>query len=190
MIPVASCAVLLSIASLTVGRPLPLTQLNHPVIAPGQIGTLAIRIPHYEGSNTNYVGYSAEVTHFSPRQSGYRALAVECPPRFLSNMYSEARGAACYRNDSSPHPSAVMFVTTLNEDAPAGVTHLPEGLRVFDLSAPSGNQYPLRLYSPERRTSQASIQDRGCSAACPGRQAQGLQCPPLTLGRIRPSVRG
>lgn len=41
-IPVASCAVLLSIASAAIGRPLPLTQLNHPVISPGQTGTPAV----------------------------------------------------------------------------------------------------------------------------------------------------
>lgn len=142
-----SLAVLLSISCAAIARPAPGTQINYPVIEPGQSRTLAIRIPAYEGSTKNYVGYSVAVTDAAPNVSGFRATSVECPPGFKSNVYYQNRGAVCYLTDGRAHPSDVMFVTLLNENAPEGHTELAEGIRVYDPAFPGMDRYPLHLYS-------------------------------------------
>ncbi|WP_369038733.1 hypothetical protein [Stenotrophomonas maltophilia] len=147
MVRIACCLMLVSAAVVAAASPLPppLQQVDHPVLAVGDVGQFRVRVPAYPGGQGR-VSYAAHaLAPGSDIDRGYRFIAVECAEGFTPRVHYEDRGVVCSRIGQAPHAAFEMVVTVVNTGALDGETVMEHGLAglVYD----AGTVFsPWRIY--------------------------------------------
>lgn len=115
-------------ATSTQAAPLPLWQLDYPVLAMGESGKMRLQIPSSAGGlgSEDYGAWS--IDRETGAESGYRFIAVECPSGFRPAHFDNGAFVLCYRVDGKPHAAVEMVVHVLNVNATEGETVMKHGL--------------------------------------------------------------
>lgn len=141
-----SCGLLLCLlAPAAFAGPPPLRQLDHPVLAVGDIGRFRVQVSAYAGGQGR-VSYAAHaLMPGTDDDPGYRFIAAECGEGFTPYVHYNDRGVVCSRFGEAPHAAFEMVVTVLNVGAADGETVMPEGLGalVYDIGSAVA---PWRIY--------------------------------------------
>lgn len=123
------CAFACLIATPAAAAPPPPRQLDHPVLAVGDVGRFRVGVPGHAGGAGSAAHAAFALMPGSSEDRGLRFFAVECPEGFLGNVHYEDRGVVCYRHDGAGYAPFEMVVHVLNTGATEGETLMPQGLR-------------------------------------------------------------
>jgi hypothetical protein len=129
-------------------QPLPVLQLDFPVLAPGEEGTMRLQIPPDNGMHNgiHYYLYAVEQVEGGV-DSGYRFSYPRCPPGFRRFNFLDGEFVSCYFPvGRAPHPAGEMIVNVKNVNAPAGELVMRNGILATYSFVPGGTWSPWRAY--------------------------------------------
>lgn len=124
--------------------PLPILQLDYPVLEVGEVGFITVQVPPYAGpsGSQSYAFYmKRQNDEYDP---GYRLLFAQCPRGFSPRYYNSTE-AECYRIKGGPHPAFEMVLEIENVGAVDGETYLPTAM-ISSIDGVGRIAAPLRLY--------------------------------------------
>ena len=123
--------------------PMPMMQLDFPVLAVGESGLIRLHVPAHDGWGAGpYYGVVIK-EQFSDYDPGYRLTTIHCPYGYYRRNYNNIEGS-CSTMESGSHAALEIVIEVQNVGAADGETFLKTGL-VSNVFGNGRTFAPLRL---------------------------------------------
>ncbi len=142
VLSVAACMAVFN--PMVAAAPLPMLQLDFPVLAVGEVGEVRVQVPPHDGWGGSQVYTFYMKRQFDEYDPRYRILRAACPPGFRSRNFNETE-ADCARMTSGAHPAFEITLQIKNVGAEDGETLLRSAL-LSSINGSGNTWAPLRLY--------------------------------------------